>query len=215
MPEVLVSTSLVASITLTVVVLVLLATLPSLVALVLLATPTLVGAVSVPPAVPGMVTLIGHVKVPPGMTLAKVLPALATHAPVTLTDKAPAGTPAATVQVAPVAAAVAAAALVHTTLPVKTAPGPAVTGKPVMALVMSETGAALTVMAKLAVSHCAGTTAGATQIWYGTLYVPAGTPAPTVTTPVVRSTVMPAGSGAVVVKVTLPPAPGLAVTVPT
>ena len=130
--------SLTASITAIVALVVLLPATPSLVALVAPFTPTLVCAVSVPPTVPGIVTVNGQVMVPFGSTLAALLPALNTQAPVVTV--APAGVPAAAVQVAFVAA-VTVERLVHTTLtvaPERTAPGAAVAGRPVIATRMSE-----------------------------------------------------------------------------
>ena len=152
--------SLMASITLIATAVVLFKALPSLVALVAPFTPTLVCAVSVPPAVPGIVTVNGHVIVPFASTLAALLPALNTQAPgVTV---APAGTPGAAVHVALVAAVVA-DTLVQVNVPFNTAPGPAVNGKPVIATLMSA--AAPTTMVAVAVSHAAGTGAGFAQIW--------------------------------------------------
>ena len=141
---------------------VLLATLPSLVALVVPSTPTLVCVVSVPPAVPGIVTVIGQVIVPAAGTLAAEPPALYVHTPLA-TTAAPAGKPAANVHVGFVAA-VLAATLVHTTLPLNTAPGPAVAGKPVIATLMSEIVGAFTVTCRVAVSQAGGATAGLLQI---------------------------------------------------
>ena len=111
---------------------------------------------------PGMVTVNGQVRVAPAGKDA-ALPLLATQAP---TDTvAPAGVPAAAVQVALVAAVVA-ETLVQTKLtpgPDRTAPGAAVAGKPLIATLMSA--AAPTVMVAVAVSHAAGITAGLVQIW--------------------------------------------------
>ncbi len=119
----------------------------SLVALVAASMPTLVCVVLVPPAVPGMVTVNGQVRVAPAGKDA-ALPLLATQAP---TDTvAPAGVPAAAVQVALVAAVVA-ETLVQTKLtpgPDRTAPGAAVAGKPLIATLMSA--AAPTVMVAVA-----------------------------------------------------------------
>jgi hypothetical protein len=108
----------------------------SLSAPVFAATPTLVCGVSVPPKVPGMVTLIGHVRVAFKGKLAAV-PLLATQGPVT-TTVAPAGVPALAVHVA--LGAAAGPALVHTTLPLSTAPGLAMAGKPDTATLMSLNG---------------------------------------------------------------------------
>ena len=150
-----------ASMTAMLVAVVLLAVLPSLVALVVPATPMLVCVTSVPLlAVPGIVTVIGQVMVPFGATLAALLPALKTQVPVVTV--APAGVPAAAAQVA-VVAAVAVATFVQTTLPVKTAPGPAVAGRPVMATLMSA--AAPTTIVAVAWSQAAGVVAGFAQIW--------------------------------------------------
>ena len=151
--------SVTASIRATVALVVLLPVTLSLVALVAASMPTLVCVVLVPPAVPGMVTVNGHVReAPAGKDAA--LPLLATQAP---TDTvAPAGVPAAAVQVALVAAVVV-ETLVQTKLPVRLAPGAAVAGKPVIATLMSA--AAPTVMVAVAVSHAAGVTAGLVQIW--------------------------------------------------
>ena len=122
-----------ASITATVAEVALLALLPSLVAPVLPFTPTLVCVVSVPPAVPGIVTVIGQMMVPPAARLATgsagvQLPTLTV---------APAGVPAAAVHVGLVAAVVV-ATLLHVKVPVNTAPGPAVPGKPVIDTLMSD-----------------------------------------------------------------------------
>ena len=95
--------SLTASIRFTVALVVLLVATLSLVALVAPLTPTLVGVVSLPPAVPGMTTVNGQVRVAPAGKEAAV-PLLATQAP-TVTV-APAGVPAVAVQVALVAAVV-------------------------------------------------------------------------------------------------------------
>ena len=96
--------SVTASIRATVALVVLLPVTLSLVALVAASMPTLVCVVLVPPAVPGMVTVNGQVRVAPAGKDA-ALPLLATQAP---TDTvAPAGVPAAAVQVALVAAVVA------------------------------------------------------------------------------------------------------------
>jgi hypothetical protein len=126
----------IASIRLRVVLVALLAGTLSLSAPAVPATPTLVCGVSVPPAVPGMVTRMGQVKVAFSGKLAAV-PLLATQGPVT-TTVAPAGVPAAAEQVALVATE--GPPFVHTTLPFNTAPGLAATGKPVMAGVMSLNG---------------------------------------------------------------------------
>ncbi len=154
--------SVTASIRATVALVVLLPVTLSLVALVAASMPTLVCVVLVPPAVPSMVTVNGQVRVAPAGKDA-ALPLLATQAP---TDTvAPAGVPAAAVQVALVAAVVA-ETLVQTKLtpgPDRTAPGAAVAGKPLIATLMSA--AAPTVMVAVAVSHAAGITAGLVQIW--------------------------------------------------
>ena len=150
-----------ASITATVALVVLFAVLPSLVALVVPATPMLVCVVSVPLlAVPGIVTVIGQVRVPFGATLAALLPALKTQVPVATV--APAGVPAVALQVG-LLAAVLAAMLLQVKLPVNTAPGPAVAGRPVIDTVMSA--AAPTTRVAVAVSHAGGVVAGLAQIW--------------------------------------------------
>ena len=148
--------SLTASITLIGVVVVLLAALVSLVAPVVPSTPTVVCAVSVPPDVPGIVTVIGQVKVAAAGRAAAV-PLEAVQAPVVTV--APAGTPALATQVA--AVAVAGPPLVQVIVPVNTAAGDAVTGRPVMATLMSD---AVAVTVKVAVSHCVAFGAGA-QTW--------------------------------------------------
>ena len=150
MPNGVVMLSFSASITASVTLALLLATLPSLAALVAPFTPTLVCAVSLPPLAPGIVTVIGQLIVPPAGTLAAEPPALYVHTPLA-TTVAPAGTPAANVQVG-LLAAVATATLVHTTVPFNTAPGPAVNGRPVTATLMSD---ALTVIVTIAVSQTA------------------------------------------------------------
>jgi hypothetical protein len=124
--------SLSASMMLMLALLALLALLVSFTALVVPATVTAVAVVSVPPAVPGMTTVSGQVRVAPAGKLAAV-PLLATQAP-TVTVAPTVGVLA--VQVA-VFAVAPAAALVQIKLPVKVAPGAAVAGKPVIALVMS------------------------------------------------------------------------------
>jgi hypothetical protein len=101
-----------------------------------------------------MSTVSGQVRVAPTGKAAAV-PLLATQAP-TVTVAPAIGVVA--VQVALVAVAPA-TALVQTKLPVNVAPGAAVAGKPVMALVMSA--AAPTTMVAVAVSHAAGVIAGA------------------------------------------------------
>ena len=151
--------SLTASITLIGVVVVLFAAFVSFVALVVPNTPTVVCAVSVPPTVPGMVTVIGQVNVA-AFGRAAAVPVEATQAPVTTV--APAGTPVLATQVALVA--VAGPPFVQVIVPFSTAPGDAVTGRPVMATLMSAE-VLLTVTVTEAVSQAAGTTAGLVQIW--------------------------------------------------
>jgi hypothetical protein len=91
---------------------------------------------------------------------AAALPAEAVQAPVDTV--APAGAPALATQVALVA--VAGPPLVQVMVPFRTAPGEAVTGRPVMATLMSAE-VLLTVTVTEAVSQAAGTTAGLVQIW--------------------------------------------------
>jgi len=70
------------------------------------------------------------------------------------------------VQVALVAAV--GPALVHTRLPLTSAPGAEVLGKPLKAGLMSAR-VSPTATVATAVSHAAGVVAGLAQIWYGTL----------------------------------------------
>ena len=130
----------------------------SLLALVVAFTPLLVCVVSVPPLLPGSVTVIGQVMLPPAARLATGRAGVQVP---TLTV-APAGVPAAAAHVGLVAA-VRLATLVHTKLPVNTAPGPAVAGSPVIDTFMSA--AAPTTRVAVAVSQAAGVVAGLAQIW--------------------------------------------------
>jgi hypothetical protein len=153
--------SLTASIRLTLPLLGLLAVFAA-VSLVALVVPAIVTAVT--PMSPGaagllgIVTLNGQIRVAPTGKAAAV-PLLATQAP-TVTVAPTIGVVA--VQVAFVAVAPA-SALVQVKVPVTVAPGDAVAGKPVMALVMSAP--LSTVMLAVAVSHAAGVVAGFVQIW--------------------------------------------------
>jgi hypothetical protein len=156
-PNGVVALSLTASIRLIVRLVVLLPALPSLAAPVVPVTPTLVCVVSVPPAVPGIVTVIGQLIVPPAAKLATGKAGV--HVPTTTV--APAGTPAAAVHVGFVAAAPP-AAFVHVNVPLSTAPGEATVGNPVIATLMSAAGP--TTIVAVAVSHAVGVTAGFAQI---------------------------------------------------
>ena len=134
--------------------------LPSLLALVVPATPTLVCVTSVPLlAVPGIVTVIGQVMVPLASTVVALLPALKVQVPVATV--APAGVPAAAVHVT--LAAVAVPTFVHTKLPVRTAPGPAVEGRPVMATFMSD-GISLTTAVLVQRAGSGATQAGSPEV---------------------------------------------------
>ena len=121
-----------ASIRASVALVLLLAALLSFAAPVLAVTPTLVCGVSLPPNVPGMVTVIGQLIAAPTAKVA--VGRLGVQLPTT--TLAPAGVPAVAVQVG-LLAAVVLEMLLQVTLPVSTAPAAAVAGRPVIATLMS------------------------------------------------------------------------------